>query len=405
MARGRGRGRKLVIQTDFVVADGGRSSGIRSKHDRDEGSDPEMMNDHVFGDDQALNMKISEMNPKGKQFVNEVLIVDESMEIAKSKVNLVNESLGVNNSFSKPWNSLFTDNRIKEKGSELQFITPSVSNGHRVVRFHSDEVIQEESRWRNSLVGCVYGLQPRLERFNAFVHARWKKYDVQTVSRINSDLFLIQFADEETCEEVLQSGPYTFDNHPVVLKKWQPRMCMDVAVTALPIWIQFPGLPLEFWSINMLSKIGSVYGKPLYCDKCTISKMKLGFARILVEMDSSRDFPEMVELVDEQGMVFQQKVIYEWKPSICSNCRKFGHLKQECSDGQQRRGIWRLKSIPVQAVEGSDIKFAQRMEAQITNNGQDTNPKSSNSNLAHGPMEGIWKEIIKGKTMGYNSHT
>lgn len=254
-------------------------------------------------------------------------------------------------------------------------------------------------------MGCVYGLQPRLERFNAFVHARWKKYDVQTVSRINSDLFLIQFADEETCEEMLQSGPYTFDNHLVVLKKWQPRMCMDVAVTALPIWIQFPGLPLEFWSINMLSKIGSVYGKPLYCDKCTISKMKLGFARILVEMDSSRDFPEMVELVDEQGMVFQQKVIYEWKPSICSNCRKFGHLKQECSDGQQRRGIWRLKSIPVQAVEGSDIKFAQRMEAQITNNGQDTNPKSSNSNLAHGPMEGIWKEIIKGKTMGYNSHT
>lgn len=63
MARGRGRGRKLVIQTDFVVADGGRSSGIRSKHDRDEGSDLEMMNDHVFGDDQALNMKISEMNP------------------------------------------------------------------------------------------------------------------------------------------------------------------------------------------------------------------------------------------------------------------------------------------------------------------------------------------------------
>lgn len=51
----------------------------------------------------------------------------------------------MNNSFSKPWNSLFTDNRIKEKGSELQFITPSMSNGHRVVRFHSDEVIQEES--------------------------------------------------------------------------------------------------------------------------------------------------------------------------------------------------------------------------------------------------------------------
>lgn len=34
---------------------------------------------------------------------------------------------------SKPWVSLFADNRIKERGSELKFISPSVFNGQRVV--------------------------------------------------------------------------------------------------------------------------------------------------------------------------------------------------------------------------------------------------------------------------------
>lgn len=57
----------------------------------------------------------------------------------------------------------------------------------------------------------------------------------------------------------------------------------------------------------MLSRIGSICGKPLYYDRCTLSKMKLGFARILVEMDASGDFPEVIEMTDENSAEFQQK--------------------------------------------------------------------------------------------------
>lgn len=136
---------------------------------------------------------------------------------------------------SKPWNSLFADNQITEEGSDLKFISPSVSNGQRVVQFHSEEAIQEEHHWRNAMVACVYGLQPRLERFNAFLQARWKKFGVFSVSRVNSELFLIQFSDHESCEKVIRNGPYTFDNHPIVLKKWHPRMSMETVEYTLPI--------------------------------------------------------------------------------------------------------------------------------------------------------------------------
>lgn len=79
--------------------------------------------------------------------------------------------------------------------------------------------------------------------------------------------------------------------------------------------------------MEMLSKIGSICGKPLYCDKCTFSKMKLGFVRILIEMDSSREFPNFVEISNENGDGFKQKVVYEWWPLVCSKCKKFGHLQ------------------------------------------------------------------------------
>lgn len=51
-----------------------------------------------------------------------------------------------------------------------------------------------------------------------FFQARWRKYGVLNVFRVNVDLFLIQFSDEEACDQVLKDGPFTFDNHPIVLK-------------------------------------------------------------------------------------------------------------------------------------------------------------------------------------------
>lgn len=87
----------------------------------------------------------------------------------------------------------------------------------------------------NALLGSVHGLQPRMERFNAFIQAKWERYGVINVSRVIANLFFIQFSDEEGCENVMRDGPFNFDNHPIVLKKWHPRLSMDTVVCALPI--------------------------------------------------------------------------------------------------------------------------------------------------------------------------
>lgn len=76
-----------------------------------------------------------------------------------------------------------------------------------------------------------------------------------------------------------------------------------------------------------------------------------------MEMDSSGDFPEMIDLVDEKGFVFQPKVVYEWGPSICSNCRKFGHLKQNCLYTKQEKLVWTLKSKTDYNLEDGNVKI------------------------------------------------
>lgn len=109
--------------------------------------------------------------------------------------------------------------------------------------------------------------------------------------------------------------------------------------------------------MDMLSKIGSICGKPLYCDKCISAKMKLGYARILVEMDSFEDFLETIAMVDEQGVEFQEKAVYEWFPSVCSNCRKFGHLKRDCRNEKSKKIVWRMKNnVPHDLEDGYTSK-------------------------------------------------
>lgn len=349
MARGRGKGRKLDIHGDFSVADGGSRSGSKQ-------SDMEGMIERC--DDEKVHPGVEE-----KTLEMENLMTGEAQtDMGRMDRLSIGSSLKQDNGSkhldgvaaeldrgggSKSWAAFFADNRLKGKGSELKFITPSVANGKRVVRFHSKEVVSKENRWKSSLIGCVYGIKPRVERISAFALARWRKYGLISVSRVNSELFLFQFNDEQGCEQVVEGGPFTFDNHPLILKKWQPRLILDTAACALPIWIQLPGLPWEFWTVEMLSKIGSVCGKPLYCDKCTLSKVKLGFARILVEMEATGEFPECIELADENGKGFMQKVVYEWRPLVCSKCRKFGHLQQDCKLGKVEKLQWKVKDKPI----------------------------------------------------------
>ncbi|XP_050215040.1 uncharacterized protein LOC126666126 [Mercurialis annua] len=153
-------------------------------------------------------------------------------------------------------------------------------------------------------------------------------------------MFLFEFDLEDGCNKVLGAGPYTFDQRPLMLKKWSPRMSMDPnEIRSVPIWIQLPDLPWEFLSPSILSKIGSFCGKPLYCDQCTLSITKLGFARILVEIDATGAYPEVVELQDENGAIFNQRIIYEWKPLICEKCCRMGHTKANCRVTQDYRKV------------------------------------------------------------------
>lgn len=75
-----------------------------------------------------------------------------------------------------------------------------------------------------------------------------------------------------------------------------------------------------------LSKIASALDKPMVTDECTSKKLRVSYARIMVEIDITQPLKQFVKIRDKEGNVIQQAVEYEWKPSFCQICQKVGHV-------------------------------------------------------------------------------
>lgn len=140
------------------------------------------------------------------------------------------------------------------------------------MKFHSEELKPEIKRWKNALIGSVFGLNPRFRGVENFAISRWKRYGLISVHLVKQNIFMFKFDSEEEKARVLDEGLYTFDK-------------------------------------SLLAKIKVRVGGP---------QSRLGYARLLVEMDLTVDFPESIILEDERGFQLTRKIVYEWRLAKCT---------------------------------------------------------------------------------------
>ena len=158
----------------------------------------------------------------------------------------------------------------------------------------------------------------------------WAQYGKIEVFLLENGLFLFRFADENIRDEVIEAKVWDIANKPLILHKWTPSM-QQLYLSYVPIWIKLHSLLIEFWNATCLSYVASVVGKPLCVDSVTEEHQRLGFARILVEVDMNSNFPKEIEVVGVDGSRVVVGIEYPWLPVKCKKCKSFGHLSHACS--------------------------------------------------------------------------
>ncbi|XP_074291201.1 uncharacterized protein LOC141617971 [Silene latifolia] len=173
---------------------------------------------------------------------------------------------------------------------------------------------KEMKIWEFTLMGHIIGGKPSLKPVPAFLTKNWSS-----------------IALPEAMTNVLRQGPWMIEGNSLILKQWSPSFSTEMdKVAKVPVWILFPGLDPYLWSEVVLSKIASKLGKPLFADLATTNKEKLCFARVMVEIDISKNFVDSVVINTPFLGQITQQVVYEWVPFYCTWCGKLGHKSTTC---------------------------------------------------------------------------
>lgn len=172
-----------------------------------------------------------------------------------------------------------------------------------------DETDLDDGSWNHCLVGhFLYGKMafPLLSSTAKYV---WGKKGLKIVRQLDSR-FIFEFEDEDSKLRALENGPYFFSRRYLVLKKFHHMLVLEIEhPTSIPTWIKVHKLPLEFWTKEGFSRIGSAIGKPLRVDMDTEKRRRLDYARICVEVDAVFELPnDFKSLLMEPLLLWQLKI-------------------------------------------------------------------------------------------------
>ncbi|PWA36691.1 zinc knuckle CX2CX4HX4C [Artemisia annua] len=125
---------------------------------------------------------------------------------------------------------------------------------------------------------------------------------------------------------------------------------------------------------KLICRMVSSIGIPIIMDKITTSICekpygRASFARVLVEIDSSKKPVDSIELWYESlGKVLRLGVEYTWVPPRCDECKIFGHFTSDCA-----RKINTVKAVDKNGdnVKATEVNKFKNTENGVNNGGAD----------------------------------
>ncbi|RZB52267.1 hypothetical protein D0Y65_048636 [Glycine soja] len=251
----------------------------------------------------------------------------------------------------KLWVDVLKDNRNLAKGRAMKFIAPQVVDGKIEVLIEDDDIRSEVKFWESSLILYAMGADLSMNAVKNFMTRSWN---------------FVQLPDMYFNDE---------GNIPLLIREWRPGFKIkDELLRTLPIWVKLPQLPIILWGDTSLNKIGSALGNPIMTDECTANRLRVSYARILVEMDITNELPQTITIADNEGEKIQQAIEYEWRPLFCNKCQKVGH---SC-DKPKVRKQWKPKQVK-QSVANVEFKKEEVDDRWSNAVGNDNNVKVKTS--------------------------
>lgn len=167
------------------------------------------------------------------------------------------------------------------------------------------------------------------------------------------NLFIFKFFHDLDVERVLDDGPWTFNQHVLLLKKLDmSEQLKDITLSDLFIWLQIYDLPIGFNSEYILKSIGNYVGKFMEADPRNFQGLMGNYLRVKVAVDVRRPLKSHMKIKKAGGDWMWIQFNYERLPSFCFYCGIIIHSHKFCEAlfdnpeaGEERRNDSSLRAM------------------------------------------------------------
>ncbi|XP_075475225.1 uncharacterized protein LOC142505973 [Primulina tabacum] len=220
--------------------------------------------------------------------------------------------------------SFFKRNRMANDNYKLEFM----DTGTDQLEFGLDDIDSIEQTYGICLLGYIISGNPPTAALFDLVK-RWGS-DIRFQTH-ESGWIIFTFPSTEVRDRILNGGPYLVFGFHLFLKE-MPRCFRfrEEDMNTIPSWAQIHGLPPDCWNFNILSKLASRVGNPIHMDMLTHDRKRVKYARVLVEVDTTKQKMTDISVVLPIGKV-EVKFLYEQDIKFCVNCKKSGHVVKDCT--------------------------------------------------------------------------
>ncbi|KAK9987167.1 hypothetical protein SO802_032118 [Lithocarpus litseifolius] len=146
----------------------------------------------------------------------------------------------------------------------------------------------------------------------------WKFGTDLRIVDVGDGLFQFKFTLESQLKWVLKNGPWSFDNHLLVLCQWERGMTVkSITFTVLPIWVQVWGLAFDLLSEEVARDIGKSLGQVVEIDHKAFTLEQARFIRIKVEIAIDKPLRQGGFFVNPEGDKVCIGIRYERLVGLC----------------------------------------------------------------------------------------
>ncbi|KAF8369557.1 hypothetical protein HHK36_032420 [Tetracentron sinense] len=216
---------------------------------------------------------------------------------------------------------------------------------------------------------CAYG-RPPLATIKKFMEKSVGVRLAFTVGILDTRHLLFRFSSEDDFLMVWLKEAIYINGYLFRFFKWTPSFIAGIEPSLVPIWVNFPNLPLHLFNESALTSIGNIIGKVLKMDGPTKTWTRPSAARVCIEVDLLKKNPDRFWLgIGNKGR--WQDIVYEKSTLFCTRCKKIGHEFETCKSGKNIRN--KQKVVLQREVEELDARSKNKVWVEKQNHGESSN--------------------------------